>query len=172
MLEVLWHRSQVEYEVLTLLGLIHQLARRWCAWSCLFRRLWLLNLAGRKCFQTLIEPCFILCWVKIGVSIPELHNITFCLLVIKNGFFILSFASLLSQGAVKFFVRLSLIKLNSTHLIHLLKLLETVCGDRLCSVVLKKWWAITVYVGYFSLALLFCYLFGGGLARSQLTTSF
>ena len=173
----LWYRRQVKQEVLTLLGFIHQLAWRWWFWTWTFWQsllgLWLF--ARCKRFQTLSNPCLILCWVKVVVSILILHNLSICLLAIKDWFFMLSFASLLSQGSGEFFVRRCLIKLNSTHLMHLLEFLEMVCFDRLCSVVMKKWWVVTVFIWYLNwvgLALLFSELFGGGLARSQLPASF
>ena len=51
----------------------------------------------------------------------------------------LGFASLLCQVTREPFVGCCLIELDSTHLVHLLELLETVGGDGLCSVVMNEW---------------------------------
>ena len=176
MLEIQRHRSQIKKQALTLLNLIHQLTWRW-AYSLIVISfwLWLLQLTGRKRFKTLSEPGFILFRVKINARILEFHHVGFCLLMIKNWLFMLGFASSLSQVVCESFVRRCLIKLNSTHLMHLLELLETVCSDRLCSIVMNKWWVVAVLVRNLSLvglADLFSILFRSGLARFQSSTRF
>ena len=62
----------------------------------------------------------------------------------------LGIVSLLSHFLSELFVRSCLIDFNTTHLIHLFEFLETVCGYRLCSSVMKKWRVVTVFFRYYS----------------------